>query len=262
MQVTEHAPSPRLARFVAKLVILETKEEVSRVPLGDPAVSLGLRYAGAASLVSDDGRPLTRLPSATVTGLLPSARRIRTEAGSGMVLAQFHPAGAAALMRVPLDELLGATVALEDVFDRAAVAEAAERVACARSPAQRLAAFEAFLLRRLRPDAHRAIDPVAAAAVNALTAHRGDVRIAELSRRLGISQDPLEKRFRRAVGTSPKHLASLLRLRHTIELGKRGARWTEAAHRAGYFDQSHFIREFRAYAGDTPSRFFRSAPHC
>lgn len=269
MQVTEHAPSPRLAPFVAKLVVLETREAVSRVPLGDPAISLGIRYAGAASLLERgpggaanagaDRGALRRLPAATVTGLLPAARRIRTEAQSGMVLAQLRPAGAAALLRVPLDELLGATVALDELFDRAAVAEVSERVAGARGPAQRLAAFEAFLLRRLRPDA---VDPLASAAVDALAARRGDVRIAELSRTLGISQDPLEKRFRRAVGTSPKHLASLLRLRHSIELGQGGARWTEAAHRAGYFDQSHFIREFRAFTGETPSRFFRAGEHC
>lgn len=176
-----------------------------------------------------------------------------------MVLAQFRLAGAAALLRVPLDELLGTTVALDQLFDRASVAEVCERVADARSLPQRLAAFEAFLLRRLRPEA---VDPLVSAAVSALAARRGDVRIAELSRHLGISQDPLEKRFRRAVGTSPKQLASLLRLRHSIELGQRGARWTDAAHRAGYFDQSHFIREFRAFTGDTPSRFFRSGEHC
>lgn len=74
MQVTEHPPSPRLAPFVAKLVILETREAVSRVPLGDPAISLGIRYAGAASLLErgpgegSSGAPdrgsLRRLPAA------------------------------------------------------------------------------------------------------------------------------------------------------------------------------------------------------
>lgn len=84
MQVTERSPSPRLAPFVAKLVLLETREAVSRVPLGEPAISLGIRYAGAASLVAPvpggeaDGGTLRRLPAATVTGLLPAARRIRT----------------------------------------------------------------------------------------------------------------------------------------------------------------------------------------
>lgn len=257
MQVTEHPPSAQLAPFVAKLVVLETAEAVCRVPLGDPSVALGIRYAGAASVLDEAGA--TRLPDATVTGLLPSTRRIRTEAKSGMVLAQLRPAAAAALSRVAPGELLGATVALEDLVGRAAAAEVSDRVARARTTALRLAALERFLLRHLRPDA---LDPMAVAAAHALAAERGDLRIAELARRLGTSQDPLEKRFRRAVGTSPKHLASLLRLRHTIELGKRGARWTDAAHRAGYFDQSHFIREFRAFTSETPSRFFRSAPHC
>lgn len=257
MQVTVIQPSPRLAPFVAGFTIVESQHDVSRVPLGDPGVSLGIRYAGAASWL--EGTREHRLPDASITGVLGAARRIRTRAGSGVVVAQFHPAGAAAFFRIPLDELGGLTRPFDDLVPRAEVERLSDRIASQTSPSRRAAVLEAFLLQRLRPDA---LDPIATAAVHALGGARGAVRIASLARQLGISQDPLEKRFRRAVGTSPKQFASLLRLRHAISLGQRGTSWTGAAHQAGYFDQSHFIREFRTFTGDTPSRFFRAADSC
>jgi AraC-like DNA-binding protein len=257
MDVTVLAPSARLAPFVTKLVIIETPAEVTRAPLPEPGLALGIRYAGAASLI--EGERSVRFPDTTLTGLLGAVRRIRTHAGSAMILAHFHTACAAAFFRAPVDELTGLTRPLDDLLPRADVSLLAERIAEQPSNRRRAAVLEAFLLERLRPDA---LDPIAGRAVAALDGARGTLRIADLARQLGISQDPLEKRVRRAVGTSPKHLASMFRLRHAIAIGQRGESWTRAAHAAGYFDQSHFIREFRAFAGDTPSRFFRAGVHC
>lgn len=257
MRVTVLPPNPRLAPFVSKLAILESTEEVVRAPLPEPGLALSIRYAGAATLL--DGERAVRFPDAGLTGLLASVRRIRTHAHSSMILAHFRTAGAAAFFRQPIDELTGLTHPLDALLPPADVARLAERIAEAPDHARRAGVLQDFLLDRLRPDR---LDPIATRAVAALDASRGTVRIAELARTLGISQDPLEKRVRRAIGTSPKHLASLLRLRHAIALGQRGQSWTLAAHQAGYFDQSHFIREFRAFAADTPSRFFRAGVHC
>ncbi len=110
--------------------------------------------------------------------------------------------------------------------------------------------FEAFLLARLRPGP---TDPLVASAVRAIGEARGQLRIRALARRLGISQDPFEKRFRRVVGASPKQLESLLRLRHAIESYRPGASLTRLAQEAGYFDQSHFSRELRAAPASLPA---------
>jgi AraC-like DNA-binding protein len=42
----------------------------------------------------------------------------------------------------------------------------------------------------------------------------------------------------------------------------RVTKLTRLAVDAGYFDQSHFIREFRAFTGTAPRRFFQSVEHC
>jgi transcriptional regulator GlxA family with amidase domain len=84
------------------------------------------------------------------------------------------------------------------------------------------------------------------AAVRTIRAMHGVVRIAALARALGIAQDPLEKRFRAMIGASPKQYAEILRLRRAIESYHSGASLTRASIEAGYFDQPHFNRDFRA----------------
>jgi AraC-like DNA-binding protein len=257
VQVISIAPSGDLAPFVERFTVVESSDEVTRVLLPERGLVLGVRYRGAASVV-DDGRA-TRVADAAVTGVLAAARRMRTHAGSGIVLAQFRAAGAARFFAPPLHELFGRTVPLEDLIPRAEVQRLSERVAGQPDIRQRVAVLEQFLLGRMTGPAP---DPIAMAAVAAIDAARGSLRIAALARSLAISQDPLEKKFRRAVGASPKHVALLTRLRHAIRLGRRGDNWSRVAFEAGYFDQSHLIRDFRAVTGDPPARFFRSAEYC
>ena len=106
------------------------------------------------------------------------------------------------------------------------------------------------------------LDPLVASAVRAIKRSPGAIRIAALAKTLGLGIDRFEKRFRAAVGTSPKQLASLIRLRRAIEAYRPGTSLASLSTDAGYFDQSHFTREVRAVTGDPPQRFFRTREHC
>jgi AraC-like DNA-binding protein len=255
--MTVISPGARTAAFVERYTIVEADDETTRVLMPEPGLHLGVRYRGAASLV--DGDRVTRLGDFVVTGLRNSARTMRTHAGGGIVVALFRTTGAAAVFATPLHELFGAAVPLDALVARRDVARLAVRIAVQPDHAHRVAVVEDFLVERV---SRAAADPLVDAAVAALVASRGALRIASLADELGITQDPLEKRFRRIVGGSPKQLASILRVRHAIELGRAGVSWSSVAYRAGYFDQSHFIREFRAIAGQPPTRFFRDVEHC
>jgi AraC-like DNA-binding protein len=257
MRTTVFAPSPRLASFVRQFTFVEADEQATRLLVPDGAAIAGFRFGGHACVV--DERGAVRMPDASFAGLRDTARRMRTSAGGGVVLAAFRAGAAAAFFRAPQDELFGATVPLDALAPPAAVAEAAERVREAKDHAARVAAFEAFLLARL--DAAR-LDPLVAEASRRVASDPAGVRVAPLARALGLSQDRLEKRFRRAVGTTPKQLASILRLRRAVDAYRAGDSLTRVAADAGYFDQSHFNRAFRAATGTTPRAFFGGGEHC
>lgn len=236
-------PPADLAPFVSDFVIVEVPKATSRLRLPELGLVLGLRYRGAAHLDAN------RLPNATLAGLARSARSMHTDTGSAVILARFRPGGASAFFREPLHELADRTLDLEEILQREQVHSAGERLGVALDDAERVEVLASLL----RECTVRALDPIVQAALQQLEATGGRITIRELARTLSISQDPLEKRFRRAVGTTPKRFASLVRVTRAVEAYRSGMRLVDLAVQAGYFDQSHFIREVRAFTGLRPS---------
>ncbi|WP_439678829.1 helix-turn-helix domain-containing protein [Embleya sp. MST-111070] len=83
----------------------------------------------------------------------------------------------------------------------------------------------------------------------------GRARVDELADAAGWSVRRLERRFREQIGTSPKTMAQVLRLRAALRRHDAGLSWTEAATETGYHDQPHFVRTFKGLIGCTPGRF-------
>lgn len=257
MELLILSPCEALAPFVRAFEILETREEMTRTLLPDTGLVLGFRYAGAAVLIEPQAdRPV---PDQSLTGLRAVARRMRTTADSGILLAKFHPGGAAAFLDAPLHTLFGKVRALDELLPAEAVAQAAGEIRRAGTPEARVACLERFL------DAHRqrtAPDPLVQTALRILHETSGSIRISGLAQELGLSQDALEKRFRRAVGASPKQFASLLRLRRAVDDFRPSASLTDLSLDAGYYDQPHFNRHFRTVAGAAPGTLLRSPDWC
>ncbi len=87
-------------------------------------------------------------------------------------------------------------------------------------------------------------------------------RVDELAEALSVSQRRLQRLFRRHLGLSPKQYARVLSVAHGRELIKRAAgpgALAEVAYDAGYFDQAHFVHDFTAVTGLTPSAYRRHA---
>ncbi|MBZ2190402.1 helix-turn-helix transcriptional regulator [Alcanivorax sp. JB21] len=97
----------------------------------------------------------------------------------------------------------------------------------------------------------------ALAAVMAAVSKAGSV--AEAATQLHVSRRALERRFADHVGVSPKQYARIQRIAEARALLKRAPLATQAelAQQLGYFDEAHFIRDFRAMVGLTPGQYAR-----
>jgi AraC-like DNA-binding protein len=82
-------------------------------------------------------------------------------------------------------------------------------------------------------------------------------RASDLATRAGVSTRSLERLFHRYVGASPKWVIRRFRVHEACERVAAGAPpcWSTLAQELGYFDQAHFIREFRAHVGGTPAQY-------
>jgi AraC-like DNA-binding protein len=97
-------------------------------------------------------------------------------------------------------------------------------------------------------------------AAERLEAAGGRAPVLDLARQVGVSRKHLAATFRAELGMTPKRFARLVRfdrlLRH-LRTGRDGRDWTIAALDHGYYDQAHFVREFRAFTGLTPGELRR-----
>jgi AraC-like DNA-binding protein len=170
---------------------------------------------------------------------------------------RFRPGGAFPFFEVPLGEFTDRRIPLEQIWPAGAEAFAAH------APADRVDGAERVLRRRLRTRTRRRDEDeaLAARAVGLLRQARGGIGVREVAVALGVGERRLERVFDRSVGLGPKALGRVMRFRHAareIRLGRAGRTprsWAALAFSAGYADQSHLIREFRALAGVTPADY-------
>jgi len=204
----------------------------------------GLRGAGGGSFGS------------FLAGLHESWVYTESVGESAGVQLNLNPLGAYALLGRPMHELANRTVALEDLLGPEG-RRLGERLGAAPSWDVRFALFGAALRARFALEIRASAE--VAWAWRRLEASAGRVQIGELADTIGCSRKHLVAQFRAQIGLPPKLLARILRFqRARTLLARPGARPLEVALAAGYADQPHLIREFRALTGETPVTFVQS----
>jgi AraC-like DNA-binding protein len=115
-----------------------------------------------------------------------------------------------------------------------------------------VAAVERILLRSLgRADERQCVS----AALDGIARSRGQVEIRALAADAGVSKRYLERMFQERVGIGPKAFARIVRFQRV--LNTTGANWAAVAAEAGYFDQAHLARDFKAFTGESPAAWAR-----
>ncbi|MFD0749257.1 helix-turn-helix domain-containing protein [Mucilaginibacter calamicampi] len=252
MKIERFFPDKMLRPYIESFMIIESDDQVTNRILPEPILTMGFRFKG-----NTFGGPSAeeKLPLSSITGVTKTLRLIRYEADSGVLVVRFKEAGALAFCKEPLNELSGLSVNLEEVMDADSIMKTEELLGNASTNAERISIIENFFLFNLDPSV---FDPRVSAAVNVIKSLNGNLRIKELASNLGTNVNSLEKNFRAQIGVSPKRYASISRLKSVIKDYCAEADLTEISYNAGFFDQSHFIKEFRAFTGENPLRFFRN----
>jgi AraC-like DNA-binding protein len=184
-----------------------------------------------------------------------TGRDARTLVGRGKAVGvKFRPGGFHPFLPLPAWRLTDSALTLEEAFGDDPHAE----VLAAREDRAQIAVVERFL--RSLP---RAPDPRVAEVVEMFRLILRDpslVRVEQLAVRTGRSPRALQRLFREYVGVTPKWVLQRLRLHEAAERMADGAGdWASLALDLGYFDQAHFINDFRRVVGRSPGEYAAQA---
>lgn len=164
----------------------------------------------------------------------------------------FHPGGLRAFTKVPYVELLGQPDVFERIFGNQAfmLEEIFERS----DPQVRADLIEAFLLKRLLV---AGIDPRTQLSLGFIYKTKGNISVGELSGALKLNESTLYRFFRENLGQGPKDFIQTVRFRNVLKLllEQENISLTELAYKAMFYDQSHFIKDFKIRSGRLPNEF-------
>jgi len=186
---------------------------------------------GCADLLFSSAVPT---PELQLVGCMTAAQSSAFDAGTELFGVRFRPAMASLFVRAPWHELTDKTAPADGTR------MLASQIGEANSGEKRIAAVEKWL-RMVK-------DP---GPVQRLANRAGNLRIDELSRQAGLSVRQLRRIFLAETGLSPKHLYRVLRFRRAVQQMARAPQsdFASLALDAGYYDQAHFINEFREFSG-------------
>jgi AraC-like DNA-binding protein len=186
-----------------------------------------------------------------VTGQMTRPLMLRPTGRVGMVAARFRADGLFPILGVPMHELVDRRVPLETICSDVSILQA--RIAEASSDRERISHLATYLKSKLTE--RRALDAVVEHDVQAILASGGQISPDELAKRAGLTARQLERRFQVSVGVSPKFLSRIVRFRAIFDRLQSPTPWPNVALDCGFFDQSHLIRDFKQFAGQSPTAF-------
>jgi AraC-like DNA-binding protein len=198
-------------------------------------------------------RTLVNDAQMVLSGVQESLHSVPFPVSEALVL-QLRPGGARAL-GVPMSALANKTVKVDEVLGKLA-RELTERVAledCTKSRVELLCGLLARHFVEMDPAGQMVRR--AGAFATACAAHE---RTRDLADRIGYSERQLRRVFADLFGLSPKALSTALRMNAVLHALDGRPNWADLASRHGYYDQSHFVHEFRTLIGQTPASFVHS----
>lgn len=166
----------------------------------------------------------------------------------------FFPAGFYPFFGIPVSEFKNHTIGLDAILNKSAT-EFEERLGEAGRVSGKIALIENFFLERLDQNTLPARDT--GMLVNRFCSNNSGVR--DFCGRHGVHPRKLERLFNKYVGVAPKQFRRLSRFQSMVNrlLGTSRENLTTLAHEFEFYDQTHFIKDFKAFAGSSPSKFLK-----
>ena len=261
MYFQHYKPGPPLSECVEKFwfydgyVLPHSKERL--LPSGEIGLVINLREDEIRIYDREDTNRFQSLTGTVLCGPHSEFFVIDTHEQESVIGIQFKPGGARPFFRLPTNELHNLHVSLEDLWN-AKARDLRCQLLEARTPEAKFRVLERTLL----AETQKSIEPHPAVkfALNELVSSPQVRTISDVTAEIGLSPRRFIQLFSDEVGVTPKLFCRIKRFQSVLaQIGTgRPVGWMDVALSCGYFDQAHFIRDFRAFSGLNPTSYLRN----
>ncbi|AXT51085.1 AraC family transcriptional regulator [Aquimarina sp. BL5] len=250
-------PQPNLAEWVKCYWTLESSFEntpLKNTIIPDGTMKLIFHY-GDTYKHHPEGKESIILPKCFLIGQLTRPYVVEPLGVTGSFVVRFQPNGFLPFANISIKEIQNTAVPLDKLFGKDG-GEIGEKILTADATSKRIELIETFLLNRLID--RKNIDNIVKSTVEIILNGNGQFSVNELSKQNNINRRQLTRKFSSTIGLSPKQLSKTVRIQNTLKtlLNKEVTSLTDLAYENEYFDQAHFIKDFKEFTGLTPKEFY------
>jgi AraC-like DNA-binding protein len=253
-----YTPAPPLGNFVDLLWLYEgysQPHDKERI-LPDGSMELVINLSEDRARVYDRNRTnqFQTMRGALLVGAQSNYFVIDTAQQFSVLGVHFKPGGAFPFFRFPAGEFHNQHLSLDLLWGSAAT-DLRDRLLEAPTPEAKFQILEESLLAHAGKPLSR--HPAVNYALQVFSDRHGTPSIADVTGRIGLSSRRFIDVFNDQVGLTPKLFCRVRRFQKVVRSipTARDIDWTNVALDCGYFDQAHFIHDFRAFSGLSPTAY-------
>ena len=236
----------------------QTHSKERLMPNGEPTIIFNLREDPIRIYDSDNIDRFDSFGHVVLSGARTRGFVIDTAQQDRVIGVQFHPGGSFPFFRMPSAEFENASVALTDLWPTNAASLREQLLAAPTVDAMFLILERCLLAQLVRPpELHPAVHYASSLFCRAPHA----TTVSQVIDKIGLSQRRFIELFRNQIGITPKAFCRVRRFQRVLQSvhRTRSVDWTDVALDCGYYDQSHFIHDFQAFSGFTPTVYHARA---
>lgn len=252
------APSCHLSEYVDYYFVIEKERFEAATPvevLPAPQAEMVFSYGDESSSYSVIGDGQEHLSSDyAVSGFFTQKAIYRNEGKLGVIMVGFKPWGIQSFIDFPVADITNQNLDLRSIVP-AKIRGMEDEIRSVNTTEARINIVEKFLTGMLRV---RQPDLLINEAVKQLSQSNGQMPVWELAEKFHLCEKQFRRRFVRTVGITPKLFTRLVRFQSLLRLiNNAQVQLLDTAIRTGFYDESHFIKEFRDFTNTSPKKYLQ-----
>jgi len=254
----EILPSPLLRPYVKcywNLEYTNHEDKIERV-VPDGRMELIFHYGDPFRHVNEKDKTQSR---SVLSGQITEAVLLRPDQQVGILAVRFLPPGFTAIFGENASAITGQITEFSSLAGKIAQ-EVEEQILEAKALIDRVRILEKMLIQFCTKS--RVLDRVTRLSSQLFYENPAESTILHVADQFGISLRTLERQFKAQVGLSPSKFIKIARFQRALRIKNSNpkASFALVAAESGYYDQSHFTRDFKDLTGLSPAEYFQ-APH-